>query len=53
MKGCNYICKWCNTQCQVGYHQDGSENHSCDQYGHSLRVFGGGVIEVEVEGRLI
>jgi len=46
MKGCNYSCKFCNTQCQVGYH-DENMKHNCDRYGHNLRVFAGGVYQTE------
>jgi len=43
MKGCSWECKFCKTQCQMGCHDDESIKHSCDEYGHSLRVFAGGV----------
>ena len=43
MKGCNWSCKFCKAQCQLGYHDDEMEKHSCDEYGHNLRVFAGGI----------
>ena len=46
MRGCSYSCKFCNTQCQMGYH-DETKNHSCDEYGHNLRVFAYGVFQSE------
>ena len=40
--GCLEVCKFCNRKCELGPHQDDTQNHNCDKRGHSLRVFGGG-----------
>ena len=46
MYGCNYECKFCKTQCQVGYHNE-NKKHNCAKYGHGLRANAGGIFQNE------
>ena len=44
-KGCKELCNFCKRKCEHKPHDQNSLEHSCEHFGHQIRVFSDGCYE--------